>query len=51
MGTRQDLAEALDFFARGLIKPTVSECSLDEVNGVLDRMRNGKIDGRVAIRF
>lgn len=51
VGTRQDMAEALDFFARGLIKPTVSECSLDEVNDVLDRMRNGKIDGRVAIRY
>lgn len=51
VGTRQDLHEALDFYARGLIKPTVSECSLDEVNEVLDRMRKGKIDGRVAIRY
>lgn len=51
VGTRQDMNEALDFFARGLVKPTVSECSLNDVNDVLERMRNGKIDGRVAIRY
>lgn len=51
VGTRQDMAEALDFFARGLIKPTVSSCSLDEVNDIFDRMRNGKIDGRIAIQY
>ncbi|MCK2199932.1 alcohol dehydrogenase AdhP [Corynebacterium callunae] len=51
VGTRQDMAEALDFFARGLIKPTVSSCELGEVNEVLERMRQGKIDGRVAIKY
>lgn len=51
VGTRQDMTEALDFFARGLIKPTVTECSLDDVNDVFERMRNGQIDGRVAIRY
>lgn len=51
VGTRQDMAEALDFFARGLVKPTVAECGLDDVNDVLERMRNGKIDGRIAIRY
>ena len=45
------MTEALDFFARGLIKPTVTECSLDDVNDVFERMRNGQIDGRVAIRY
>ncbi|MHA2787913.1 alcohol dehydrogenase AdhP [Corynebacterium sp. S7] len=51
VGTRQDMAEALDFFARGLIKPTVTSCSLGEVNDVFERMRNGKIDGRIAIQY
>lgn len=51
VGTRQDMAEALDFLARGLVKPTVAECSLDDVNDVFERMRNGKIDGRIAIRY
>ena len=51
VGTRQDLAEALDFYARGMIKPTVSECSLDDVNAVFDEMRHGKIEGRMSIRY
>lgn len=51
VGTRQDLAEALDFYARGLIKPTVAECRLEDINGVLEDMRHGKIDGRIAIKY
>jgi len=51
VGTRQDLAEALDFYARGLIKPTVSECSLDDVNAVFEELRHGKVDGRMSIRY
>ena len=51
VGTRQDLEEALDFFARGKIHPTVTECKLDDVNSVFEDMRHGKIDGRMAIRF
>lgn len=51
VGTRQDLIEALDFFARGLIHPTVAEESLDHINDVFERMERGKIDGRVVMRF
>ncbi|MEB4613510.1 alcohol dehydrogenase AdhP [Leucobacter sp. M11] len=51
VGTRQDMIEALEFYARGQIKPTVQERSLDEVNEVLDEMRAGKIDGRVVLRL
>lgn len=51
VGTRQDLEEALDFYARGKVKPTVHECKLDDVNSVFEDMRNGKIDGRMAIRY
>lgn len=51
VGTRQDLEEALDFYARGLIKPTVHECQLDEVNDVFEKMKKGKIDGRMVIRY
>lgn len=51
VGTRQDLEEALDFYARGLIKPQVAECRLDDINGVLEDMRHGKIDGRIAIKY
>ncbi|MBG9264599.1 alcohol dehydrogenase AdhP [Corynebacterium diphtheriae] len=51
VGTRQDLEEALDFYARGMIKPTVTECKLDDVNSVFADMKQGKIDGRMAIRY
>ncbi len=51
VGTRQDMEEAIDFYARGLIHPTVSTRSLGEINEVLDEMRAGKIDGRVVIKY
>ncbi|MBC7724620.1 MAG: alcohol dehydrogenase AdhP [Burkholderiaceae bacterium] len=51
VGTRQDLKEALEFYSRGLIHPTVSTRGLDEINEVLDEMKHGKIDGRVVITY
>jgi propanol-preferring alcohol dehydrogenase len=51
VGTRQDMEEALEFYARGQIHPTVSTRSLGEINDVLDEMRHGKIDGRVVIKY
>ena len=50
VGTRQDLAEALEFYAKGQIHPTVSTRDLGEINAVFDEMKHGKIDGRVVIR-
>jgi len=51
VGTRQDMREALDFYSRGQIQPTVSTRSLGEINAVFDEMKQGKIDGRVVITF
>ncbi len=51
VGTRKDMAEALDFFTRGLIHPTVTTRGLDEINTVFDEMKHGKIDGRVVITY
>lgn len=51
VGDRQDLAEALDFYARGLVTPRVQECALEDINAVFDWMRDGKIDGRIAIKY
>jgi len=51
VGTRQDLEEALDFYAQGKIHPTVSTRELSEVNAVFDEMKHAKIDGRVVLRF
>jgi len=51
VGTRQDLKEAIEFYARGVIHPTVSKRGLDEINEILDEMKHGKIDGRVVITY
>lgn len=51
VGTRQDMAEALDFYSRGLIKPTVAAAELSEINDVFTRMQHGQIDGRVVIDY
>ncbi|MDQ1484193.1 MAG: alcohol dehydrogenase, propanol-preferring, partial [Actinomycetota bacterium] len=51
VGTRHDMEEAIEFYERGLIHPTVSTRNLSEINAVLDEMKHGKIDGRVVIKY
>ena len=51
VGTRQDMVEALDFYARGKVTPRTHIRSLEEINDVFAEMREGKIDGRVVIRY
>jgi alcohol dehydrogenase, propanol-preferring len=51
VGTRQDMVEALDFYARGQIHPTVATRKLDEINEVFDEMSRGTIDGRIVIAY
>ena len=51
VGTRQDMVEALDFYAAGKIKPTFSTRRLEEINDVFQEMRDGKIEGRVVIEY
>jgi propanol-preferring alcohol dehydrogenase len=45
------MQEALDFYARGHIHPTVATRELGEMNSVFDEMKQGKIDGRVVIKY
>lgn len=49
VGTRQDLQEALDFAGEGKVRATVSTDRLENINGVFEQMRQGKIEGRVVI--
>ncbi|MGO2113277.1 MAG: zinc-dependent alcohol dehydrogenase, partial [Pseudoclavibacter sp.] len=51
VGTRQDLAEALEFYGRGVIHPTFHTRPLSEINEVFDEMRAAKIDGRAVIAY
>ncbi len=51
VGTRLDLREILALAAAGKIKSACETCALDEINQVFDRMRDGKILGRVVVEF
>ncbi|WP_243039743.1 alcohol dehydrogenase AdhP [Dyella sedimenti] len=49
VGTRKDLAEAVDFAARGKVKATIERRPLEAVNDVLQGLREGHIQGRVVL--
>lgn len=49
VGTRKDMTEALDFFARGLITPTYTVRPMEDINEIFAEMEQGKIDGRVVM--
>lgn len=51
VGTRQDMVEALEFYAAGKIHPTYHRRPLEDINDVLDEMQQGKIDGRVVVEY
>ncbi|MBW3085479.1 alcohol dehydrogenase [Austwickia sp. TVS 96-490-7B] len=51
VGNRQDMIEAVDFYARGLVTPRVHRRHLSEINTIFDEMRAGTIDGRVVIEY
>lgn len=49
VGTRRDLAEAIEFAAEGKVTPTTSTEPLEAINGVFDRLKAGHVDGRVVL--
>lgn len=49
VGTRKDMAEAIDFFARGKVDPTFTVRPLDDINAIFAEMEQGGIDGRVVM--
>lgn len=49
VGTRQDLQEAIDFAAQGLVTASITKARLPEINSVLEQMRRGQIVGRVVL--
>ncbi|GII99488.1 propanol-preferring alcohol dehydrogenase [Sediminihabitans luteus] len=51
VGTRKDMTEALDFFARGLVTPTYTVRPLDDINEIFGEMEKGAIDGRVVMQM
>ncbi|GAJ38420.1 putative Zn-dependent alcohol dehydrogenasev [Parageobacillus caldoxylosilyticus NBRC 107762] len=49
VGTRKDMQEALDFAAKGKVRPIVETAPLEKINEVFERMEKGKINGRVVL--
>lgn len=49
VGTRLDLQEAIDFAVHGKVKATTTTDKLDNINDVFDRLKKGKIEGRVVL--
>ncbi|MCY9806945.1 alcohol dehydrogenase AdhP [Lentilactobacillus senioris] len=51
VGTRQDLAETFQFGAEQKVKPIVQTRRLEEINDIIDEMKNNQIVGRMVIDF
>jgi propanol-preferring alcohol dehydrogenase len=49
VGNRKDSAEAIDFFARGLIKSPFKTVGLSELPSVYEKMKKGEIAGRYVL--
>jgi len=51
VGTRLDLEECLDIASRGGVKANIKVEKLENINSIFERMKNGKIDGRIVMRI
>lgn len=49
VGTRQDLEESLQFAGEGKVASHFSWDKLENINAIFDRMKEGKIDGRIVV--
>jgi alcohol dehydrogenase, propanol-preferring len=51
VGTRKDLEEALQFAAEGKVKATIEKQPLTSINSIFDRLKKGKVNGRIVLDF
>ena len=49
VGTRKDLEEALQFAADGKVKATIEKQPLGSINEIFDRLKKGKVNGRIVL--
>ena len=49
VGTRKDLAEAIDFASEGRVRAHIHKARLDDINQIFDDLEAGKVDGRMVI--
>jgi propanol-preferring alcohol dehydrogenase len=51
VGTRRDLDEAIAFAAEGKVRAEITKAPLADINAIFERMKAGKIDGRMVLDF
>lgn len=49
VGTREDLREAFEFAAEGVVVPKVEKRPIEDINDIFDEMQAGKFKGRMVI--
>jgi propanol-preferring alcohol dehydrogenase len=49
VGTRRDLAEAIEFAADGRVRAHIHKTSLDQINQVFAQLKSGNVDGRIVL--
>jgi alcohol dehydrogenase, propanol-preferring len=49
VGTRRDLDEAVAFATEGKVRAEITRAPLSDINAIFDRMKSGKIDGRMVL--
>lgn len=49
VGTRRDLDEAIAFAAEGKVRSQFTKAPLADINAIFERMKSGKIDGRMVL--
>jgi propanol-preferring alcohol dehydrogenase len=51
VGNREDMVETLAFAAEGRVKADIELEPLSAINSIFDRLKEGKVAGRVVIDF
>ncbi len=51
VGTRKDLAEAIEFAREGKVRAHIHEARLEDINRVFSHLKAGRVDGRVVLRI
>jgi propanol-preferring alcohol dehydrogenase len=51
VGTREDMAETLDFAARGKVKADIELQPLADINDIFERLQHGDVPSRVVLDF
>jgi len=51
VGNRQDLHEAVEFAANGLVSAQVGLTTFEEINGIFAQIRQGQVVGRKVLQI